>query len=54
MQKIHPATHTVSSAKETLYTVACAFGDADAAVIAHASGMAGDSALFTGQQLHIP
>jgi LysM repeat protein len=54
MQMVHPATYTVSRADETMYTIACQFGDADPAAIAEANNLSVDSALYAGQQLNIP
>ena len=50
----HPATHRVVVSNETLYSVACLFGDVDPGMIAHANGISIDTALFVGQQLQIP
>ena len=50
----HPATYTVSSSDETVYGVACLFGDVDPAAIAQANNISVDAALTTGQQLSIP
>ena len=50
----HPATYTVSSSGETVYGVACLFGDVDPAAIAQANGISADAALTVGKQLSIP
>jgi LysM repeat protein len=50
----HPATFTVSSSDETIYGVACKYGDVDPAAIAQANGISVSSALTVGQQLKIP
>ncbi len=50
----HPATYTVSSANETVYGVACTFGDVDPAAIAQANNISAGAALSAGQQLSIP
>jgi len=50
----HPTTHTVSSSDETLYGVACYFGDVDPAQIAQANGISLSASLSSGQQLQIP
>jgi LysM repeat protein len=50
----HPATYTVSSSDETIYGVACLFGDVDPAAIATANNISIDSALTVGKQLSIP
>jgi len=54
MQQIHPATYTVSRPEETLYTIACAFGDVDPLMIAQTNGISIDSSLYVGQELKIP
>ena len=50
----HPTTHTVSSSDETVYGVACYYGDVDPAAIASANGISVSASLSTGQQLTIP
>jgi LysM repeat protein len=50
----HPATYTVSSSDETVYGIACLFGDVDPAAIAAANNISADAALTTGKQLSIP
>lgn len=50
----HPATYTVASGDETLYSVACKFGDVDPNAIATANNIAVSSKLTVGQQLQIP
>lgn len=52
--KTHPAGYTVSSADQSLYTIACAFGDVDPLAIAQANDIPVDSKLLIGQQLNIP
>lgn len=54
MQKAHPAIYTVSRAGETIYTIACEFGDVRPEAIAQANGLSLDSILLIGQQLSIP
>ncbi|MEP0807388.1 MAG: LysM peptidoglycan-binding domain-containing protein [Chloroflexota bacterium] len=54
MLRNHPATYTVSSADETVYSVACLFGDVDPSAIAQANGISVDSTLSVGQTLNIP
>ena len=49
----HPATYT-ASAGETVYSVACLFGDVDPAAIAQANNISMDARLTAGQQLSIP
>jgi LysM repeat protein len=50
----HPATYTVSSSDETIYGIACLFGDVDPAAIAQANNLSAGTALTTGKQLSIP
>jgi LysM repeat protein len=50
----HPRNYTVSTSSESLYTIACQFGDIDPRTIAEANHIAVDSALFIGQKLNIP
>ena len=50
----HPTTYIVSASGETMYTIACAFGDIDPLLIAQANGISSGSVLLTGQQLNIP
>jgi peptide/nickel transport system permease protein len=54
MQKAHPATYIVSGSSETMYTVACQFGDVDPLAIAQANYLPVDAALYASQQLNIP
>src|SRR5688572_840580 len=54
MLKAHPATYTVASSSETIYGVACEFGDIDPSAIAQANGLSVGAALTSGQQLSIP
>ena len=54
MQRVHPAVYTVSRADETIYTIACEFGDVHPETIAQANGLSLDSMLSAGQQLNIP
>lgn len=49
----HPSTYTASST-DTLYGIACLFGDVDPAAIAQANNISVGSALTSGQQLSIP
>lgn len=51
--KAHPTTYTVQSG-DTIYTIACGFGDADPNTIYAANGMAAGTALTVGQVLQIP
>ncbi len=50
----HPTIYTVARQNETLYSIACFFGDLDPAAIARVNGISVDSALLAGQQLNIP
>jgi LysM repeat protein len=50
----HPTTYVVASGDQTMYGVACIFGDVDPAAIAQANGLAVSADLTTGQQLQIP
>ena len=50
----HPATYTISSAEETLYSIACKFGDVDPSAIAAVNGLSFDAALPPGTTLMIP
>lgn len=49
----HPSTYTASST-DTLYGIACLFGDVDPAAIAQANNISVGAALTSGQQLSIP
>ena len=50
----HPDTYTVSDASETLYGVACYYGDVDPAAISQANNLALSTTLTIGQTLTIP
>lgn len=50
----HPTTYTVSSASETLYSIACKYGDVDPNAIAAANSISAASKLTVGQTLQIP
>jgi LysM repeat protein len=51
----HPATYTVASSSETIYSIACLFGDVRPEDIARTNNLSGDNpALTSGQQLSIP
>lgn len=50
----HPATYTVASSSETIYGIACLFGDVDPSAIAQANNISPGAALTSGQQLSIP
>jgi LysM repeat protein len=51
--RTHPTTYTVV-AGDTVYGVACHFGDVDPSAIAQANNISVSSALTAGQQLSIP
>ncbi len=50
----HPTTFTVSSVDETIYGVACYFGDVDPTAIAAANALVPPYTLHVGQSLSIP
>jgi LysM repeat protein len=50
----HPTTYTVLSGNETLYSVACKFGNVYPEAIAAANGIAVSAKLTAGQKLQIP
>lgn len=50
----HPDTYTVDSSSETIYGVACYYGDIDPSLIAQANGISVGASLSAGQQLKIP
>ncbi|MCQ3938793.1 MAG: hypothetical protein DPW18_17360 [Chloroflexi bacterium] len=50
----HPTTYTVASADETVYSVACKFGDVEPNAIAAANNISVNAKLTVGQQLQIP
>lgn len=52
--KNHPATYTVSSSNETVYSIACQYGDVDPGAIAQANNLSPSAGLTAGQQLSIP
>jgi LysM repeat protein len=54
MLATHPTTYTVASSDETIYSIACKFGDIDPATIASANSIASSADLTSGQQLQIP
>ncbi len=49
----HPASYTVKSG-DTIYTIACAFGDVDPAAIVAANNLKAPYSLTVGQTLNIP
>jgi len=54
MLESHPTTYTVVSSGETLYSIACKYGDVDPSSIAATNGISVGAALTAGQQLKIP
>jgi len=50
----HPATIIVKSSNETVYSIACQFGDVDPDAIAQVNGIPVSASLVAGQQLTIP
>jgi LysM repeat protein len=52
--RAHPSVHTVASSTDTLYSIACFYGDVDPAAIAQINNIAVGAALTTGQQLSMP
>jgi LysM repeat protein len=52
--RTHPSIYTVSSSTETLYTIACLYGDISPESIAQANQILVDSSLLVGQALKIP
>jgi LysM repeat protein len=50
----HPATYTVSSSSETIYSVACYYGDIDPEAIASWNNLKVSASLSAGQKLQIP
>jgi len=52
--KTHPTTYTVTASDQTVYGVACVFGDVDPSAIAQANNISVGAALTSGQTLNIP
>ena len=52
--RTHPATYTVSSAEDTIYKIACYYGDVDPAQIASNNGLTPPYTLTSGQTLNVP
>lgn len=50
----HPATYTVGSSDETLYSIACKYGDVEPGALASANGLSTGATLSVGQQIKIP
>jgi LysM repeat protein len=54
MLATHPATYTVASSDETIYSIACIYGDVDPAAIASANGISASAVLTVGQLIKVP
>lgn len=54
MWHTHPDTWTVESTSETIYGIACYYGDIDPALIAQTNGLSVGASLTVGQKLTIP
>jgi LysM repeat protein len=54
MLQNHPTTYNVVSSAETIYSIACKFGDVYPESIASSNGLAAGAVLSAGQQLSIP
>ena len=54
MLATHPTTYSVLSGDETIYSVACKFGDVDPATIASTNSISVSAKLTAGQKLQIP
>jgi len=50
----HPRIYTVSSEHETLYTIACQFGDLDPQTLAQSNNIPLSTPLFIGRKLSVP
>lgn len=50
----HPGNYTVLSSDETLYSIACKFGDVDPAAIASLNAISAAAKLSAGQSIKIP
>lgn len=50
----HPDTYTVDFSSETIYSIACYYGDIDPAMIAQTNGISVNASLTVGQKLTIP
>lgn len=50
----HPDTYTVDSSSDTIYGIACYYGDIEPSAIATANGLSVGAALSAGQKLSIP
>lgn len=54
MLRNHPGSYTVSQSGETVFSVACTYGDLDPALIAQTNGISVNASLSVGQTLTIP
>jgi len=52
--RAHPRSYTVTTSTETLYTIACQFGDLTPESIVQANQISVDVTLSVGQALNIP
>ncbi len=52
--KAHPATYTVSSSNDSIYAIACLYGDVDPMNIAAVNNLSAPYNLTAGMQLQIP
>jgi LysM repeat protein len=50
----HPATYTVATSDETLFSIACKYGDVEPGALASANGLSTGATLSVGQQIRIP
>lgn len=50
----HPTNYTVLSSAETLYSIACKYGNVDPASLASVNGISVSAKLTSGQQIKIP
>ncbi len=50
----HPTNYTVLSSAETLYSIACKYGNVDPASLASVNGISASAKLTSGQQIKIP
>jgi LysM repeat protein len=50
----HPSTYTVASSSETIYSIACLFGDVDPGMLAQNNSISPGTPLTVGKQLNVP
>jgi LysM repeat protein len=50
----HPATYIVATSDETMYSIACKYGDVEPGALASANGLSTGATLSVGQQIKIP